>query len=305
MNYRDLALRFDCQGEELFGVLSLPEQPSRRGVLVVVGGPQYRVGSHRQFALLARGLAAEGFAALRFDYRGMGDSSGPIRTFESVGEDLRAAIDQFFARVPGMTEVVIWGLCDGASAALFYAHQDPRVSGLVLLNPWVRTADGLAKATLKHYYRARLLDPALWKKLASGRFDYRAAAGSLLAQLRAVLGRKPRAANAGASGSGEPLAPLPERMRAGLARFRGEVLFIFSGSDLTAKEFLDLAGGSREWRKLLEAARVSQHHLAEADHTFSRRAWRDQVLNWTAGWIRTPAAVRGKMQQTSTTNEEP
>jgi exosortase A-associated hydrolase 1 len=286
MNYRDMALRFDCQGEELFGVLSLPEQPSRRGVLVVVGGPQYRVGSHRQFALLARGLAAEGFAALRFDYRGMGDSSGAIRTFESVGEDLRAAVDQFFALVPGLEEVVIWGLCDGASAALFYAHQDPRVGGLVLLNPWVRTADGLAKATLKHYYRARLLDPALWKKLASGRFDYRAAAGSLLAQLRTVLGRGQRASSAVPGGPSQPDAPLPERMRAGLARFRGEVLFIFSGSDLTAKEFLDLAGGSREWRKLLEAPRVSQHHLAEADHTFSRRAWRDQVVNWTAGWIR-------------------
>jgi exosortase A-associated hydrolase 1 len=285
MNYRDEALRFDCQGEELFGVLSLPEQPGRRGVLVVVGGPQYRVGSHRQFALLARGLAAEGFAALRFDYRGMGDSSGPIRSFESVGEDLRAAIDQFFARVPGMTELVIWGLCDGASAALFYAHQDPRVCGLVLLNPWVRTADGLAKATLKHYYRARLFDPALWKKLASGRFDFRAAAGSLLAQLGAVLGRRPRGGGGAVAPAEE--ASLPERMRAGLARFRGQVLFIFSGADLTAKEFLDLAGGSREWRKLLADERVSQHHLDEADHTFSRRVWRDQVVNWTANWIRT------------------
>jgi exosortase A-associated hydrolase 1 len=304
MNYRDVALRFDCQGEQLFGVLSLPEQPSRRGVLVVVGGPQYRVGSHRQFALLARGLAAEGFAALRFDYRGMGDSSGAIRTFESVGEDLRAAIDQFFALVPDLSEVVIWGLCDGASAALFYAHQDPRVSGLVLLNPWVRTADGLAKATLKHYYRARLLDPALWKKLASGRFDYRAAAGSLLAQLRTVLGGGSRAASAGASGAAQPDAPLPERMRAGLARFRGEVLFIFSGSDLTAKEFLDLAGGSREWRELLAAPRVSQHHLAEADHTFSRRTWRDQVVNWTAGWIRTERQAMRDGNRISTTSEE-
>jgi exosortase A-associated hydrolase 1 len=287
MNYRDAAVRFECQGEQLFGVLSMPEQPHRRGILVVVGGPQYRVGSHRQFALLARGLAAEGFATLRFDYRGMGDSSGAMRTFENVGDDLRAAIDQMFALVPGLTEVVIWGLCDGASAALFYAHQDPRVRSLVLLNPWVRTADGLAKATLKHYYRARLLDPALWKKLASGRFDYRAAAGSLFAQLRTVLGSKPRAAGAAAGAPAQPDAPLPERMRAGLARFRGEVLFIFSGSDLTAREFLDLAGGSPEWRKLLAAPRVSQQHLAEADHTFSRRVWRDQVVNWTASWIRT------------------
>jgi hypothetical protein len=74
-------------------------------------------------------------------------------------------------------------------------------------------------------------------------------------------------------------------MRDGLARFKGKVLFIFSGADLTAKEFLDLAGGSAEWRKLLGAPHVSQQHLAEADHTFSRRAWRDQVVAWTSGWM--------------------
>jgi exosortase A-associated hydrolase 1 len=281
MNHRDVAVRFACQGEDLYGVLSLPEQPRKRGVLVVVGGPQYRAGSHRQFTLLARGLAESGYPTLRFDYRGMGDSGGALRTFEDVGDDLRAAVDQFFTLVPELSEVVIWGLCDAASAALFYAHQDRRVGALVLLNPWVRTPDGLAKATLKHYYRARLFDPALWKKLASGRFDVRAAARSLLAQVRAVL-----APRAGAAPGAAPAAlPLPERMRAGLANFKGQVLFIFSGADLTAREFLDLAGGSQEWRKLLAAPRVRQHHLAEADHTFSRRAWRDQVTSWTAAWL--------------------
>jgi hypothetical protein len=67
--------------------------------------------------------------------------------------------------------VVLWGLCDGASAAAMYAPGDARVAGLALLNPWVRTEGGAAKATLKHYYRSRLLDPGLWKKIASGRFD--------------------------------------------------------------------------------------------------------------------------------------
>jgi hypothetical protein len=147
----------------------------------------------------------------------------------------------------------------------------------------VRTNEGLAKATLKHYYRARLLEPALWKKLLSGRFDFGAAAGSLLAQIRTVLGGKPRAA----TGTTDSAAPLPERMRASLQHFSGKVLFIYSGSDLTAKEFLDLVDSSPEWRQLLSAARVTQHHLDEADHTFSRRVWRDQVLGWTAAWIAT------------------
>jgi exosortase A-associated hydrolase 1 len=181
--YEEKALVFSCGGEWLVGVATLPIQPGPRGVLVVVGGPQYRAGSHRQFTLLARALAEQGIPVMRFDYRGMGDSGGAPRSFEDIETDLRCALDQFMDCVPGMREVVLWGLCDGASAAAMYAAGDPRVAGLVLLNPWVRTEEGLAKATLKHYYRQRLFEPALWKKFLRGRFDLRAAVGSLREQL--------------------------------------------------------------------------------------------------------------------------
>ena len=39
-------------------------------MVIVVGGPQYRAGSHRQFTLLARHIAAAGYPVLRFDARG-------------------------------------------------------------------------------------------------------------------------------------------------------------------------------------------------------------------------------------------
>ncbi len=65
---------------------------------------------------------------------------------------------------------MIWGLCDAASAALFFAHREPRVRGLILVNPWARTIGGNAKTYIKHYYTARLLDPSFWRKLVSGRF---------------------------------------------------------------------------------------------------------------------------------------
>ena len=51
-------LVFRCAGEELVGILH--PAPGATGVVIVVGGPQYRVGSHRQFLLLARRLAASG-----------------------------------------------------------------------------------------------------------------------------------------------------------------------------------------------------------------------------------------------------
>jgi exosortase A-associated hydrolase 1 len=285
------ALLFDCAGEALVGILHPVAAPAVRGVLIVVGGPQYRAGSHRQFTLLARQLAAQGIPAMRFDYRGMGDSSGTVRNFEQVQQDLRAAIDQFCQAVPGLREVVLWGLCDAASAAMFYAADDARVRGLVLLNPWARTPDGLARATLKHYYLARLGSAEFWKKVFSGRFAAGAALRSLTGLLRTACGG--RAAPAPVATPGEPTPALPAavpelgpRMLAGLQRFAGPVLLVTCDADLTAQEFLAMAKGSRSWRALLAAPRVQHRTMAAADHTFSRREWRDQVGEWTGNWVK-------------------
>jgi exosortase A-associated hydrolase 1 len=288
VNFVQRAFRFPCEGASLYGIVSVPETTAARGVLIVVGGPQYRSGSHRQFMLLAGDLAARGIPVMRFDYRGMGDSEGEPRTFEDVGDDIGAAIDRFFVEVPVMKEVVIWGLCDAASAALFYAHHDSRVRGLVLLNPWVRTDEGIAKAYLKHYYLSRLLEPDLWKKILSGRFEYLAAAQSVMGMCAKVLGagpNKPSAGETAAQHRADPKSTLPERMFEGLEKFKGHVLIVMSGNDLTAKEFLDLVGSSRKWKKLLSASRVQRRDLAEANHTFAQRDWRNQVASWTNDWI--------------------
>jgi exosortase A-associated hydrolase 1 len=289
VNVEERALSFRCADSWLYGIASVPEQLSSRGVLIVVGGPQYRAGSHRQFTLLARELAARGVPAMRFDYRGMGDSDGDIRTFEDIGDDIRRAVDRFQTEVPAISEVVIWGLCDAASAALFYAHRDPRVCGLVLLNPWVRTVEGEAKAYLKHYYASRLFDRKLWSKVVRGRFDYSAAARSLVTLCTAAIPgtAKQRSMNeTPEGGSTGNVAPLPERMLEGFERFKGKVLLIMSGNDLTAREFQDVADGSGKWKKLLQSPRVQRRDLPQANHTFSRRAWRDQVALWTGEWVR-------------------
>jgi len=275
------ALAFPCHGAWLYGILSLPEKPHPRGVLIVVGGPQYRAGSHRQFTLLARDLAAAGIPAMRFDYRGMGDSEGDLRDFDNVNDDLNAAIDRFFAEVPGLQEVVLWGLCDGASAAAMYAPQDPRVAGLVLLNPWVRTEQGEARAAIKHYYRDRLFDARLWKKIGSGQFDVKDSVRSLCQNVLRAFAPK-QAADRQADLTN---AALPERMQAALTRFGGRVLVVLSGADLTAQEFADLAS-SPAWQPLLSAPRFTRQQIDKADHTFSRRPWQDQVSHWTRDWLR-------------------
>ncbi|MHA4871526.1 hydrolase 1, exosortase A system-associated [Duganella sp. PWIR1] len=268
-------LRFLCQGCWLIGILHVPDQPLTRGVLIVTGGPQYRIGSHRQFVLLARHLAERGVPVMRFDYRGMGDSEGDMRDFESIQDDLEAAVGEFFTTMPTMKELVLWGLCDGATAAAFHAWSDPRITGLVLANPWVRTEQGQARTTLRHYYLRRLGDAEFWGKLARGGIGLRGVLGGVNRLM--VSAREPAA----------PADSLPERLYLALQRFRGQVLFILSGADLGAREFMALPRQHAHWRALLAAPRVRQAVIADANHTFARKIWRDEVADLCEKWIRT------------------
>ncbi len=281
------------RGDDLLcGILHRPAEPADNGVVIIVGGPQYRVGSHRQFVLLARALADDDYPVLRFDYRGMGDSGGELRGFEDIETDICSAVDTFMESAPSVKKVVLWGLCDAASAALFYAHKDPRISGLVLLNPWVRSESGLARSYLKHYYLKRLISGELWKKVFRGEFQFRASVSSLCKMLFAALG----------IGNNQMLTDddnlesvkdtvisgrsLADRMADGLAAFKGQVLFILSGDDLTAREFKDEVSQSRVWRRLMKQSRLSQLDCSQANHTFSRKVWRDKVAKWTIEWLR-------------------
>jgi exosortase A-associated hydrolase 1 len=288
MDIQEHAFSFSCQGSWLYGVSSLPDKAASRGVLIVVGGPQYRVGSHRQFTLLARDLAAHGVPVMRFDYRGMGDSEGNARNFEEIKDDLYCPINQFFEKVQSLKELVIWGLCDAASAALLYAHQDRRVTGLVLLNPWVRTDEGIAKARLKHYYLDRFFEPEFWSKILRGNFNILESVQSFSRSVStALLSRKENSVTQNGKITNESCnySLLPTRMMDGLTRFEGRVLFITSGDDITAQEFTDLVDASPEWQKLFRSSYVKHSNIPEADHTFSRKKWRDQVFTWTREWV--------------------
>jgi exosortase A-associated hydrolase 1 len=275
-------LHFDCAGVQLIGILHHGAADARCAVLVVVGGPQYRVGSHRQFVLLARRLAAAGIPTLRFDTRGMGDSDGETRTFEDIQDDIAAAVERLFGEVPGLQQVVLWGLCDAATAAACYAPHDPRVAGLVLLNPWVHTAAGEAHAYLRHYYPRRLVSRDFWSKLLSGKVDLRAALRGLRrfqGAARAPLPAPDRPA-AGAA------APLPDRMLRSLSRFNGRILLILSGNDLIAREFAGLLTTEHAWSSWCAAPAVERRDLPDADHTFASDRWRGQVEQWTLTWLR-------------------
>jgi len=283
MKHSERAIVFKCGDKRLLGIVH-GAGCATTGVLVIVGGPQYRTGSHRQFLLLARYLAANNVPVLRFDYRGMGDSEGEIRTFEEVEDDIRAAIDAFFIASPSLQSVVLWGLCDAASAALFYGYTDPRVHGLMLLNPWVRTESGEAKAYLKHYYLQRLFEKVFWKKVLSGQFELIRSLTSLWGSVKASCSN--RRVEKEMVPSEQPVTmALPKRMYQGLESFQGRAGIIISGNDLTAAEFEDMVKASKAWKNLLKSKAVEIKYIPQADHTFSRQVWRDQVAEYSLQWI--------------------
>ena len=286
MNYTEQPILFPCEDETLLGILAQPETPAQTGVVIVVGGPQYRAGSHRQFVLLARKLAATGYPVLRFDYRGMGDSTGDFRTFENVNADVNSAINALQSAVPDVRKVVLWGLCDGASAALLYCHasQDARVGGLCLLNPWVRSAASLAKTHVKHYYTQRLRQKEFWIKLLSGRVASSAFDGLARNIKTALFAKAPLAAAA--------QLPFQDRMAMAWNAFDGPILLLLSGDDYTAKEFVDHAKIDPAWSGTFLHARLVRHDLPEAGHTFSDAASRAQTEDMTLAWLDEQAVPR-------------
>ncbi|MBS1188687.1 MAG: hydrolase 1, exosortase system-associated [Rhodocyclaceae bacterium] len=277
MKYVERPLLFPCAGKQLVGILAQPERHSPIGVVIVVGGPQYRAGSHRQFVSLARALAAGGYPVLRFDYRGMGDSSGEMRGFEAVGEDIGGAVAALHGACPEATRTVLWGLCDGASAALLYWDEcrDPRIDGLVLVNPWIRSEATQARTQVKHYYGQRLLQREFWLKLLRGNV---ALGDSLL-----ELGHKIGLSVARAAPSGQ--LSYHARMARAWRDFPGQLLLILSGQDYVAKEFLEYARSDAAWSGFLDRPGAERIDLAAADHTFSAKGQQEGLETAVLGWL--------------------
>jgi dienelactone hydrolase len=157
----EVSLSFGAQ-RHLSATLTLPAagQPARLGVVLLNVGIIHRIGPHRFNAKLARALAREGFATLRLDLSGQGDSGTPhdALPFEQQAvADLRAAIDHF-QRLCNIGRFAIAGICSGAYSGLAAALADERVVALWML-------DGHAYPTARtvwNRYTRRPTSQELW-----------------------------------------------------------------------------------------------------------------------------------------------
>jgi len=216
---------FDCEEEILAGSMDAADKGI--GVLIVAGGGQTRFGAHRGFAQLAAFLSKAGYPVMRFDRRGVGDSSGDDPGFEESAPDLAAAATAFRKHVPGLTHIVGFGLCDGATTLCLH-HQTCDIDAMMLANLWVveAAANEPPPAAIKSHYREQLLSFAGWKRLLTGGINYRKAISGVLklAKPRKVEGS------------------LGERVSVALTASSAPAHIILAKNDATAIGFED------EWR---------------------------------------------------------
>ena len=122
-------LTFDESGG--FGILT-PAQGTARGATVVLfnAGLIHRPGPLRLHVDLARRLAASGFNVFRFDLPGVGDA----RMGGEAAEMATRALDAVAART-GVQSFLVGGICSAADLGWRMATRDPRVQGLLMIDP--------------------------------------------------------------------------------------------------------------------------------------------------------------------------
>ncbi|WP_294328729.1 MULTISPECIES: hydrolase 1, exosortase A system-associated [Alphaproteobacteria] len=168
---------FPCLGETLAGTIDAA--PGTTGLLIVSGGNELRIGAHRGMALLAADIAAAGYPVLRFDRRGLGDSTGRNEGFRTSAPDIAAAA-AFLREQTGVTRMVAFGNCDAATALALF-HADAGIDRLVLANPWIVEPSGdlPPPAAIRATYAQRLSSPAEWRRLLTGGVNFRRLAQGL------------------------------------------------------------------------------------------------------------------------------
>jgi pimeloyl-ACP methyl ester carboxylesterase len=128
-------------GVTLAGTLTLPAGKGPFPALVIVSGsgPQDRnetIFGHKPFLVIADYLARRGIAALRYDDRGFGASTGSFDTATTMdfADDAQAALAWLAARKEiDPSRLGIAGHSEGGLIAPIVASRDPRVGFAILL----------------------------------------------------------------------------------------------------------------------------------------------------------------------------
>ena len=267
----------NSRGETLVGVQHAPAQTPRGALLFLHGWSGYRTGPHQMLTRAARHFGARGWASLRFDFAGRGDSEGDTETatLATMRDDCFDALKLLRAEVK-TGPIVAVGLCSGCEIAVAAARQP--WDGIALWSAPIFAAlpeesgqDKKRAANLGKYAR-KLLNPQTYLKIARGEVD------------TAAVGKAMKGGGGAASKNVESnqAGQLPPGFRAqSLAHWKnydGSVLQIYGDAD-------PIAPDARAWYEKHSATSPRVETVAGANHSFYGLEWERQVFELTEGWL--------------------
>jgi exosortase A-associated hydrolase 1 len=226
-------------------------------LLIVSGGNEIRSGAHCGMAQLALRIAEQGFPVLRYDRRGIGESTGQNNGFLDSAQEIAAAA-QFLRQQQQVQNIIAFGNCDAATALALFGP-DAGLDGYILANPWVIEPTGVAdtdeptisSAAIRSRYWDRIKNPRTILDLLSGKIDFK----KLLKGLKQAL--RP-----------EEISPLSSQLRDALSGINSDTMILLAKRDTTARAFL-AAWNSTDFEPLRRKAGITVESLDSASHSFA------------------------------------
>lgn len=298
---REVPVLLSARDEHLFGVLTVPDGPPRgTGVVLLVGG-SFIPGTNinRLSVRLARALAARGFHALRFDYHGVGESTGHIDAYRLNApfiSDLEGAVGVM--RRVGLRRLVFIGTCFGARTVLAAADRIPELVAAVLMSTPVQDLamdDAVPLKVSREKTVGELMRLAVRPQTLRGIFSRRTPEAARMRRVYArTAGLKARSVLAHLMGRGGANGA-PERGEAisphFVASFRSTVelgiplLFLYGRDEASYEEFSQAQ--QQSLRPVFERARapLDVEALDGVLHGFSTLAVQRAALERTVEWV--------------------
>jgi pimeloyl-ACP methyl ester carboxylesterase len=285
----EMAAFLPTQHGDVFAIATRPTTtPNMLGILICQGGrgmPSY--GRNRLWTDMARTWAAEGFYVGRFDYRGVGDSTGSsekVRLDAPFVKDAEAVID-WMNKEWGVRGWILMGSCFGARTALAAGSGMPNLAGLAFFPIPVRDfakGDQVVSYPLSWYIRRALRPSTLVRLFARRtRTTYLLAAK---AKFRHSVRRRPNNGRRREGGGG--LSPILVKELSAVLGRGVPVLFIYGNQDLFYEDFQRARSGPLG-RLLNEAvSRVTVRVIEGKAHGLTSVDVQQQIADALNDWLR-------------------
>lgn len=115
---------------------------AERAALVLHPHPQHGGTMHNKVVFrTARALNTVGYETLRFNFRGVGHSTGTFDDGEGEAEDARVALEYLLSKQPNAREVIVAGFSFGSAIGLRIGCGDTRVTKLIAIGAPIRMYD--------------------------------------------------------------------------------------------------------------------------------------------------------------------